>query len=103
MPRAVAHEQAVAQRRAAKGIARRRGKARVVEKRLRLCVASKDDGGMLGAALTHKPQVEDLAVALALFAEEGASVLHEWQRTPDQGEAKAPWWQRERRSQPRRR
>jgi hypothetical protein len=74
--RAVAHEQAVAQRRAAEGVSWRRRKARIVRQRLRL--ASKDHGGVLRATLTHKSQVEDVAVALALSGEEGVSVLDEW-------------------------
>src|SRR5262245_55664171 len=103
MPRAIAHEQAVAQRRAAEGIAWRRREALVVHERFRLRVATKDDGGVLGAAFTHKPQVEDLAVALALFGEEGARVLNEGQRAPDHREAKGSWWRWQRRGRPRRR
>jgi len=93
MPRAVAHEQAIAQRRAAERIPWRRGKARVIAERLRLRVATKDDRGVLRATRADEAQVEDVAVALALSRQEVAGVPHEWQRAPDDREAKAPrWW-----------
>jgi hypothetical protein len=92
MPRAVAHEQAIAQRRAAERIPWRRREARVIAEHLRLRVATNDDGGMLRATLAHEAQVEDVAVALTLSRQEVASVPHEWQRASDQREAKAPRW-----------
>ena len=56
--------------------------------------------GAQRAALAHKTQVEDVAVALTFSGEEGVSVLHEWQRAPNQREAKWPWWQGQRRAGP---